>query len=113
VAFLTQTLLAQTVSVAAAGTSVAPSTLPAENTHTLIVRNESTASIFFGFVAAGGALVKNDSVVVPAGASAVRGIGARSARAGGADVELAMAFDTDPISAPAVIRLEYLNGRSN
>lgn len=111
-AFLSQTLVAQTVSVAASGTSVAPGTLPGENTHTLIVKNESLVDIYFKFAPAGAALEKISSTVVGPGASVTRGFGTRSMRAGGPDVEV-LAFDTDPSGVPSVIRVEYLNAKFN
>ena len=111
-AFLSDTATPTTALVAASGTSVAPAVMPGENTHSMMVYNPAGAGdLFFNFAGgAGGALVKDASHVVAAGVSLTFGVGPRSARAGGADIETGLAFDCDAAAAGVTARVTYLNG---
>lgn len=114
-AFLQTTTQPQSVVVPASGTSIAPGLQVAENTHTVVVFNPAAAGdVYFNWTeGAGVALTKASSHVVGPGSSLTLGIGTRSERAGGADVETQLSFDCDPAANGVSVRLSYLNAQQS
>ena len=103
------TIDSQGVTVAAAGTAVAPTRQLSENTHTLIAYNSDTGEVWFNWSGgAGGALTKADSVVVPAGGAITLAPGARGVRAGFEDIESGLSFDAS--NNGATVYITYLSG---
>lgn len=72
---------ATTAAVTIVGTSVAPASVPADNTHTMVVLNpSSTQTVYMNFGTAGGALAPATSVNILPGNSLSVAIGALSDR---------------------------------
>ena len=107
-AISTNLIDATTAAVAQAGTSVAPATVPADNTHTMVVLNPSnTQTVYLNFGTAGGALPPATSVNILPGNSLSVAIGALSSRpTSGSDI----IFDA---TGAVDVRVFYLNGSAS
>ncbi len=103
------TIDSQSVTVAAAGTAIAPARQLSENTHTLIAYNADAGEVWFNWTGgAGGALTKSESVIVPAGGSVTLAPGPRTERSGGSDLESGLSVDAS--NNGAVLYLTFLSG---
>lgn len=99
------------VTVAAAGTAVAPATPLPDNCTTLIVYNTSAAAtVLVGFAPNAATFVIADAVRVPPGSAVTLALGVKSARPAGGSGGLSDQLLIDATVNGTVANLTYVNG---
>jgi hypothetical protein len=101
------------VTVATAGTAVAPSVALPDNCHTLIVYNTSAAATaYLQFVPTAGAFATASAVVIPPQASITLALGTLSQRPGSGAGGIPDSLFFDASVNATVVRVTYVNGVS-